>query len=285
VYKLSSSKRSRGFTLIELLVVIAIIAILIGLLLPAIQKVRDAAARAQSQNNLKQMGLAVNNLAGTYNGALPPSYGLFPTGGQVNASLFGHILPFIEQQNVYNSATGTGTASMSTSYGTTIKTYVAPADPSNSTSGGTPGLLSYTSNQIVFGGGATGNSGTGVYPATFLDGTSNTIIISESYATSTKFWSGTNTYFIGGTTTASTGTCPTSSVVGGIYYNCTSGNFSIATVTKLTNTPPDPSGFSTAAMMVGMADGSVRAVTTGTSQATFFLACAPQDGTVLGSDW
>jgi prepilin-type N-terminal cleavage/methylation domain-containing protein/prepilin-type processing-associated H-X9-DG protein len=137
-----------GFTLIELLVVIAIVAILIGLLLPAVQKVREAAARMQCKNNLKQLGLALHNYQ-TSAGAFPQAFKLLPApdptvpnsaAGTYGASAFVLILPYLEQDNVYRWIDVTKGAlskvnmlPANPAYSTPIKTFLCPSAPGQPT--------------------------------------------------------------------------------------------------------------------------------------------------------
>jgi prepilin-type N-terminal cleavage/methylation domain-containing protein/prepilin-type processing-associated H-X9-DG protein len=137
----------RGFTLIELLVVIAIIVILVGLLLPAVQKVREAAARTQCANNLKQLGLALNNYHDT-NQAFPRAYKTLPTPdptalpgtGTFGAGAFVLILPYLEQNNLYGQIDVTKAALSSVNmppanpaYSTPSKTFLCPSSPGQPT--------------------------------------------------------------------------------------------------------------------------------------------------------
>jgi prepilin-type N-terminal cleavage/methylation domain-containing protein len=160
-----------AFTLVELLVVLAIIAVLVGLLLPAVQRVRESAARIQSMNNLKQIVLATHSFADANREDLPNVRGYNYRTKRLDFSIFLSILPYLEQGNVYNAYREKFPGqSVSTEF--VISTYLSPSDPTLPSP--PKGMVSYAANAQVF-----------VPRSSFRlirDGTSNTIGFAEHYA-------------------------------------------------------------------------------------------------------
>ncbi|MGE3803941.1 MAG: DUF1559 domain-containing protein [Gemmataceae bacterium] len=275
---------AHAFTLIELLVVIAIIGILIGLLLPAVQKVREAANRTRCGNHLRQIGIAVHNYASSYQGGLPPISAKINT---LNGSLYFLLLPYIEQDALYQkglaSATTTGPvlSSVAVKAVTTkfvgtdvqdvaVRIYLCPSDPSLTPDGfpkgsNTAAATSFAPNYPLFASGFT----IGNVP----DGASNTIMFAEKFGESAD--SNYNLWAV-----------PDSSYYGEPKFSKIS--FTEPPQLNVAYTSADfdrPSSNHPGASLVVLGDGSVRPISATITPTTWWNATQPADGQILGNDW
>jgi prepilin-type N-terminal cleavage/methylation domain-containing protein len=311
-----------GFTLIELLVVIAIIAILIGLLLPAVQKVREAAARMSCSNNLKQLGLAVQNYASTYDSKIPAittAINSNPVSQFHGASLHFSLLPYIEQDSLYkvgattpnNVWTAIVPSTAKPVYFSVLKPYICPSD--TTLSNGYPSNrpidyagTSYAANYQLFGSYHSGNADQSKYGiGNIPDGTSNTITFADTYGGRTgtddgQLWAYPGWDWLGsGVRSAvfawggnSSGASSGSDRPGGWLYPNGWNNQTSWQAVPLFGIPQTSAtdrkqvyANHTGVCLVALADGSVRGVASSVSQATWSNAIRPDDGNSLGSNW
>lgn len=293
--------RRRAFTLIELLVVIAIIAILIGLLLPAVQKVREAASRAKCSNNLKQMGLAFHNYHSANN--------RFPAGTTTSPTTYWgvQILPYIEQDNVrsaYNFAAAFNDISNQPVVQIPIKVLVCPSVPTGDgrfdvLSGKSYAVADYAASYGVHSSQYTNGYVTTTQPAdtsgvmvstvnTFCtllqvsDGTSNTFLLIES-AGRPNNWRlgqmGTNTVALGGWAEANGFVVRGFKTDGSDTYSSTAGGPCMINCNNFYS----PYGFHTSGINAVFADGSVRFIRQ-TASATTIAALITRAGGEIATE-
>jgi prepilin-type N-terminal cleavage/methylation domain-containing protein len=304
--------RRSAFTLVELLVVIAIIAVLIALLLPAVQKVRESASRTQSQNNLRQLTLACPNYETTV-GHLPyPTNLLGGVSDGVNGTVFFRLLPYIEQNNLFNQSLSGTTYSASNVNGI-VKTFISPGDPTINKAitneAPTPAPLSYLANSwngLIPGPTGKNVSRSGAFRADkkwnltkFKDGTSNTVLFTEGYAMcqlpkppattpapTYRKWNATSTVGLS-VSYVSSNTITTAPIVGPFQVQPN------PTAAGLSNANPTGTGCSkfyaqsiySAGIEVGMADGSARTVSNSISLATWNAVLTADNEDMIGDDW
>ncbi len=276
----------RALTLIELVVVVAIIAVLIGLSIPAIQKAREAALRAQGSNQIKQLGSAIHQYAQANNEQLPQTFG--------SRGTFYHILPWLEHGN-YWSQVEAGQRRYNDNYEMTV--YISAADPSMD-GDRRKGSASYAYNAKVFVGYEiqdgirllTIATKPSLTPKFIPDGFTNTILISEHYGANcdgAKF-----SWAMAGPTVRSKfnnaslrrssfadaeDICPSPTTTPTITFQVRP---------KITDCDPRvPQTPYSAGLLVGLADGSVRLLSPNIAPSTFWNAVTPAGGEAPGNDW
>jgi prepilin-type N-terminal cleavage/methylation domain-containing protein len=287
-----STHERRAFTLIELLVVIAIIAILIGLLLAAVQQVREAANRIACSNNQHDVALAALYSHDVYN-RLPPGIG--PIGPAYGPCLF-HMLPFLEQDPLYqNSKIGNAYASDNNQvYAAVPKVFTCPSDPSLGPDGRVYderrtgwGGSSYAINIWLYcnidsmGNFVSPNGGARI-PADILDGTTNTMLHGEKYTRCTNA----DNPFGGSSWSYDRLDDAAWWLYAGAWVTDAQSMFLRRPTPYQGNC--DPNYFSTphvGGMVIGLCDGSVRTVSASISSTTWWYLNTPAGNEVLPNDW